>query len=471
MREGYVKVIVTTNFDRLLENALREEGVEPTVIASIDALKGAEPLVHTSCYLLKLHGDYKDARILNTEEELAAYPAEYDALLDRIVDEYGLIVCGWSGEWDHALRAVLLRAPTRRYPLFWATRGRLGGGADDIVRQRDARAIEITDGDSFFEGLEQRVATLARTHRQNPLSVELLVNTTKRYLAKPEHRIQLDDLVTSETRSLIGKLDDNLLNGEGGWSPEEFRRRIALYESLSEPLARMAGVLGRWGDGSEKALALDVIEMLSSHADQSLGGLNVWLDVRAYPAVLFMTGYGLGLTRSRRWSNLHDLLVAPIQKRNERGTERAVEKLFLSAWPGGNNDYWKNLDGFERRKTALSDQLSSLYQDWSKSFVGASPDFERLYESWEILGGLVYLERTDIGEIDAALAQDSPNGWVWFPIGRSGWHEDMREQILEGLLSDPMRSELLEAGFANRDTNFLSKTISNYRRLAGRMRW
>ncbi|WP_221944633.1 SIR2 family protein [Rhizobium laguerreae] len=208
VQEGYIKVIVTTNFDRLLENALREEGVEPTVIASVDALNGAEPLVHTSCYLLKLHGDYKDARILNTEEELAAYPAEYDALLDRIADEYGLIVCGWSGEWDHALRAVLLRARARRYPFFWAARGRLGNGANEIARQRDAKVIAITDGDSFFEGLEQRVVTLARTHRQNPLSVELLVNTTKRYLAKPEHRIQLDDLITSETRSLIGKLDN-----------------------------------------------------------------------------------------------------------------------------------------------------------------------------------------------------------------------------------------------------------------------
>jgi hypothetical protein len=29
------------NFDRLMENALREHGVEPTVVASVDALAGA----------------------------------------------------------------------------------------------------------------------------------------------------------------------------------------------------------------------------------------------------------------------------------------------------------------------------------------------------------------------------------------------------------------------------------------------
>jgi hypothetical protein len=53
-----------------MENALREAGVEPTIVSSVDALSGAEPLTHSTCYLLKLHGDYKDARILNTDEEL-----------------------------------------------------------------------------------------------------------------------------------------------------------------------------------------------------------------------------------------------------------------------------------------------------------------------------------------------------------------------------------------------------------------
>ena len=115
IQSGHIRVVITTNFDRLLENALRERGVEPTVVASADSLEGAEPLTHTSCYILKLHGDYKDARILNTDAELSAYPEQYEVALDRILDEHGLIVCGWSGEWDHALRAAFLRAPNRRY--------------------------------------------------------------------------------------------------------------------------------------------------------------------------------------------------------------------------------------------------------------------------------------------------------------------------------------------------------------------
>ncbi|WP_426231660.1 hypothetical protein [Pararhizobium sp. DWP3-4] len=88
-----------------MENALRERGVEPTIIASVDALSGAEPLTHSRCYILKLHGDYKDARILNTESELNGYPAQYDAILDRILDEHGLIVSGWSARFAQPLSA------------------------------------------------------------------------------------------------------------------------------------------------------------------------------------------------------------------------------------------------------------------------------------------------------------------------------------------------------------------------------
>jgi phosphoserine phosphatase len=46
VREGFIRVIITTNFDRLLENALREAGVEPTVVCSDDDLRGT--LLHGS---------------------------------------------------------------------------------------------------------------------------------------------------------------------------------------------------------------------------------------------------------------------------------------------------------------------------------------------------------------------------------------------------------------------------------------
>lgn len=118
-----MRVILTTNFDRLIERAISEKGIEPTVISSPDAAKGALPFAHSRCSIVKIHGDYLDTRLRNIEEELSSYDKQTDKLLDRIFDEYGLIICGWSGEWDKALRAALERRKSRRFGAYWASRG------------------------------------------------------------------------------------------------------------------------------------------------------------------------------------------------------------------------------------------------------------------------------------------------------------------------------------------------------------
>ena len=246
--DGYVRVIVTTNFDRLLENALRERGLEPTVIDSVDALNGAEPLAHTTCYLVKLHGDYKDARILNTYANLVQYPPEYDALLDRILDEHGLVVSGWSGEWDEALYRAIMRSSSRRYSFFWAGRGQLGDPAKKIVAHRGGHVVPIADADDFFGRLRDQVQTLARTHRQDPRSVDLLVKSTKQFASRPEHTIELHDLLESEVQRLLHGLQSS--TPQAARDAPGVQSLCTFYESASEPLGRMFGVLGRWGTGT-----------------------------------------------------------------------------------------------------------------------------------------------------------------------------------------------------------------------------
>src|SRR5581483_9913647 len=417
---GYLRVIITTNFDRLLENALRERGVEPTIVASVDALVGAEPITHSACYVLKLHGDYKDARILNTDAELTAYPPQYDTLLDRIFDEHGLIVCGWSGEWDHALRAALLRAPNRRYPMYWATRSSIAASAQELIDHRRARVIPIADADSFFKALRARVETLSQSQRQNPLSIELLVSTAKRYLAKPELRIQLHDLVEQETERMLVHLDSDEFSAQGPWDQANFRARVRKYESITEPLARVAGVLGRWGDDSELSLVLDLIRVLYRQSAKQSAGVVLYLNIRSYPAVLIFTAYALGLTRAERWNALHQLFSAAIDQQY-REPVRAVDCLFLWSWKGTENDAWKQVEGLERLKTPLSDYLYGLFSNWGTSFAALTPDFELMFERFELLAALAHLERNAKDDLVQALAVDTPQSWVWAPVGRIGW--------------------------------------------------
>src|SRR5690606_20682426 len=119
-----------------------------------------------------------------------------------------------------------------------------------------------------------------------------------------------DELLSQETERLLTRLDDDQFAPHGQWDQQEFRSRVQRYEALTEPLARMAGVLGRWGDGAELPLILDILKGIYRQAEEIGSGLTVWLGLRSYPAVLVFTAYGIGLTRSQRWNTLHDLLVA-----------------------------------------------------------------------------------------------------------------------------------------------------------------
>lgn len=470
VRGGYVRVIVTTNFDRLMENALREQGVEPTVVASADALAGAEPLTHSRCYVLKLHGDYKDARILNTDQELSAYPDGYNRLLDRIFDEHGLIICGWSGEWDHALRAAFLRAPNRRYPVYWTARGTLGSGAQELAIHRAAKAISIAGADEFFQTLQQRVETLEQSQRQNPTSVEMLVNSAKRYLAKPEHRIQLDELLSQETERLMVQLDEGQFTPQGPWRQEEFRVRVQRYKAVTEPLARMAGVMGRWGDGNELNTMLDIVRGLYAHAEKVGSGLTTWLDLRSYPAVLVFTAYGIGLTRSQRWHTLHEFLIAP-WPREYRDAKRTVSMLLLGAWRGERNDLWSMLEGLNDRKTALSDHLFDVMNEWRSSFAGVSAEFELVYERFETLAALAYLEEDSEATLEQALVKTPHGLFARMPVGRVGWHEASATKLLQELQSEAMITALLSAGFGHKSRRFLELFVESLKRYIGKMSW
>jgi hypothetical protein len=245
VKDDIVRVIITTNFDRLLENAIRDSGVEPTVIKSEDDLAGAVPLVHSRCYVVKLHGDYLDTRIRNTESELAGYSPQFNQLLDRIFDEYGVIVSGWSGEWDAALRDAVTRAPNRRYPFFWTGRGEPKPIAKDILRHRAGRFIAVTDADTFWTSLAAKVAVQVDLQRTSPRSIKLLTATAKKYLASPDRRIELDDLIREELNRAEDVVAAENFNMSGHWDDALLARRVGRYEAIFEPLAKIFAIVRR----------------------------------------------------------------------------------------------------------------------------------------------------------------------------------------------------------------------------------
>ncbi|RQO35870.1 hypothetical protein DBR37_05790 [Herminiimonas sp. KBW02] len=469
VESGHIRVIITTNFDRLMENALREVGIEPTVISSKDALLGAQPLVHSKCYLLKLHGDYLDARILNTDSELSVYVDEYNGLLDRILDEHGLIVCGWSGEWDHALRAAILRAPNRRYPMFWCSRDGLGVGAQELVSVRQAKVVSIRGADSFFDSLQQRIVTLEQSQLQDPLSVDLLVNTTKRYLVKDEYRIQLEEMLTHTFERLLVHLESPDFSVGAPWGQDELKIRVKRFEDISESLVRMVSVMGRWGDANSHELVLDILRGILHYTGKSIGGNSGWLSLRAYPAVLIFTAYGLALTRSQRFEVLHDLFCMSF-KNEYKEPQRLVDGLYLWSWSGGKPEIWNMLETV-KKKTPLSNHLLSVMRQWKSSFAGVTADFDLLYARFEMLAALAYIEPNSEGMLEVSAARPGNEMLAAMPVGQLGWNTALYTALELELNSEQTILDLINAGFGQKSKRFIELFKENMKRYSAYMQW
>ncbi|ACU54799.1 hypothetical protein Afer_1888 [Acidimicrobium ferrooxidans DSM 10331] len=168
---GHVQVIMTTNFDRLIEDALTEQAVRFHVVDH-NNVKGMQPLVRGAVTVIKLNGDYADLYMKNTRMALSHYTRPFTTLIKRVLQEYGLVVVGWSGRWDEGLRKLIESNSARLYPMYWvAHHGQLHDEAQRLLDQRGAYRIDSHGADDFFgrlaTGLE-RLSQLAYT-RARPI--------------------------------------------------------------------------------------------------------------------------------------------------------------------------------------------------------------------------------------------------------------------------------------------------------------
>ena len=300
VKRGTVRVVLTTNFDRLMEQALEAVGISPQVVSRPDAIPGMKPLVHSKATVIKLHGDYQDLGSLNTPSELGAYPPPWQTLLEQVLDDYGLIISGWSAEWDTALVAALEGVPNRRYPLYWDSRSSKGDSAQRLLALRSGYRIEAGSADEMFATLLSSVEALDRL-AEPPLSTALAIAKLKRYLPDPVHRIDLRDLVMGSAEAVANAIEDQPedISGLNG----EIAQKV--YETHLESTAPLLHLMvsGLWLDpaGVHDQIWVDALQRLVDAAVAPMEsihhGLHRW---RLIPALLVLYASGVALTQRRR---------------------------------------------------------------------------------------------------------------------------------------------------------------------------
>lgn len=308
VKAGWLKVIVTTNFDRLMEQALDAVGVGYQVIARPDAGGAATPLAHAAATVIKLHGDWADLEFRNTIDELDQYPQPWIDLLTQVSSEYGLLISGWSAEWDKALVRVLESTP-RRYPLYWDSRSSKSEVARNLLGQHGGHVVQADTADTLFSELSASVDALTRL-AEPPLTTAMAIARLKRALPDPLRRIELRDLLNNSVKSLVESLSTA--------QPQSARNLDVVDQYIDSILEKCRPLLTllingvRYDDGTYTDLWVDSLQAVLRRRTATPAQLvQTFEELHTFPAALCLRAMSIEAVKQRKDGLLIALLTQP----------------------------------------------------------------------------------------------------------------------------------------------------------------
>lgn len=387
--KGFIRVILTTNFDRLMETALEERGIVPTVISNGDAAAGAVPLIHSKCTVIKIHGDYLDTRIKNTPQELSEYDPRIDTILDRVFDEFGLILCGWSADWDIALATAIERCPSRRFTNYWTGLSPLKGQAQRLANLRRAEFIQISGADEFFSVLVEQVVSLEEIRLNNPLSAKVAEATVKRYIVDETARIRLHDIVHEETERAFAAISNISKKppqpDEADGVSHIVKIRFQKFRNFIEVLKSILIVGAAWGSEEQDDIWLKSLCRIARVPEPNSGLLAIQ-KLKFYPAMLLVYAMGVAALARQRTKLLCKLLRLTTNS-NSVGDEMRIS---MSALPGEVINFDIAREAFSiQTRTPVSDHIHTYLFPYLSSLIPDETEYEDFFNRFEYLLGLV----------------------------------------------------------------------------------
>jgi tetratricopeptide (TPR) repeat protein len=148
--QGTFNVVLTTNFDDLVSDALYLfTSVRPLVIHHESLVSYIRP-TRTRPLIVKLHGD-NHLSPYNTPEQTAALPDKTNQQVRSLLHDRGLIFLGYSGN-DLSILKLLKTLPTEALPLgiYWCSQTEPDCQLSEWLREREAIWVESPRFDEFM---------------------------------------------------------------------------------------------------------------------------------------------------------------------------------------------------------------------------------------------------------------------------------------------------------------------------------
>lgn len=397
--QGRIRLIVTLNFDHMMEQALRDEGVEPVIVAGSSAIDEMEPLHAQRCVVIHLHGEYQSPELLNTRGELATYSESTERLVQQIADEYGLLIVGWSAAWDTKLVELLTPATTPRRTTWWVEPGGLNPTQRTLAAARAAEIVELAADEAMAKLAVAIDAVAAEAATQGSLEVGVGIATIKRELRSGGLALRSHDLV----RRALGDVGESTVIHPNNYDSQGTGRTVetAAEEVLDEVRAPAAYVatLAYWGGAASDHWWFDDIERLGWRPHVS--GLSALIGLSRSPALVLTYAAGAASVAAQRWDLVLRLLTEPTVE-DGTGSRRGKLVAVLNAEECG------FCGGSSRR---LGVFVVGILHRYVGRGVGAAID---AWERFEYLAAL------------AAITGHHLPWWPWMRVEGIGRSEDKR---------------------------------------------
>ncbi|MEZ2392126.1 SIR2 family protein [bacterium RCC_150] len=337
VKSGHVRVILTVNFDKLMEDALNEVGIHPTVIETPAKLgKGLSPIHTLDCCVIHLHGDYlSPAAMLNTDDELGGYVPELESLIKRILGDYGLIMAGWSSVYDQALRELIERNYPGRYTPTWIEPYAQSAVASDLLVHLKGTLVQA-DADESLGFLAEAIASIAEKRGRHPLMISTAASMAKRELSGQRTSISLHDIFHQELERLASipeftlPADHSELIKSPGYEGGAIGAATRAAEA-SKVAATIAACLAYWGDETTDRWLFDAIARFSTPMSTNLGPTLANMSLIAGQALFYSAG--VAAVAGRRWDLAVKLLKIRRPRPGLRDVVDPVEPLLRTPGP------------------------------------------------------------------------------------------------------------------------------------------
>ncbi len=418
VRDGIISMIITTNFDPLIEEAIKQEtGKTPVVITHESDLRVME-VTGDRCRIVMVNGRYPTTDLKLTPDDLNTYDEKLSDYLDRIFSEYGLVICGWSGKHDTGLVKILTGKRIRRFAIFWCVRESPETIPEEIRSKLHLSTIGIISANEFFEDLESRIDILRRHERIAPLSAESAIKKAKDAFRDPRPEMVLSDLLRNETDRIFSEVNRSDFVPHGPIDGKTcFKNRLEELERISAPLVAMVATISYYDNGTYSDLITETIDRLINlqtidpsflHDGQRVNGtyatdLNKYLNkLRFYPGLLVIYASGITAVHKGNFNSLTAVLEKPRQRRYDADVLFAW-KYFpyiedVNVW----SILWTSeqwildfcLERFGMREDPIS-YPAKVIHNIIKPLIPSEIYFDSAFDIFEYLSGLSYLNAHD----------------------------------------------------------------------------